>query len=154
MAIYTISIGSGTRLAGTAVNNANYNIDWSILPANKSFKLGFSFVSSTVNVTSYTSIALLQADLGGTDTYRINSLGETYAINSPTIGILTPHVLSTTTFLKGEAQANNKIFIKSRPSNNIFNVRLFTPTGAFWTDNVAVIPTSYVLILSLEEVDE
>ena len=153
MSIYTISIGSGTRIAGTAVNNADYNIDWSILPAGKSFKVGFSFVSSTVNVTSYTSIAILQSDLGGTDVYRINNLGGTYAINSPTLGVLIPHVLSTTTFLKGEAQANNKIFIKSRPSNNIFNIRLFTPTGASWTDNVAVIPTSYVLILSFEEMD-
>ena len=154
MAIYTISIGSGTRIAGTAVNNATYNIDWSILPANKSFRVSFSFVSSTVNITSYTSIALLQVDLGGTDTYRISSIGSTFTINSPTVGILTPHVLSTTTFLRGEAQANNKIFIKSRPVNNIFTVNIFTPIGAYWTDNVAVIPTSYVLILSMEEVDE
>ena len=154
MAIYTISIGSGTRIAGTAVNNANYNIDWSILPAGKSFKVGFSFVSATVNVTSYTSIALLQADLGGTDTYRINNLLSTYAIHSPTLGILMPHTLSATTFLKGEAQANKKIFIKSRPAHNVFNVRLATPLATFWTDNVAVIPTSYVLILSFEEVDE
>ena len=154
MAIYTISIGSGTRISGTAVNNATYNIDWSILPANKSFRVGFSFVSSTVNITSYTSIALLQADLGGTDVYRISSIGSTFTINSPTVGILTPHVLSTTTFLRGEAQANNKIFIKSRPVNNIFTVSIFTPTGAYWTDNVAVIPTSYVLILTMEEVDE
>ena len=53
MAIYTISTGSGARIAGTVVNNANYNVDWSILPANKSFKVGFSFVGATVNVTSY-----------------------------------------------------------------------------------------------------
>ena len=151
--IYTISIGSGTRVAGTAVNNANYNIDWSILPEGKSFKVSFSFVSATVNVTSYTSIALLQTDLGGTDVYRISSTGSTYTINSPTVGILIPHTLSTTTFLKGEAQANNKIFIKTRPVNNVLNVRIFTPTGAFWTDNVAVIPSSYVLILSLEVMD-
>ena len=154
MAIYTISIGSGARITGTAVNNADYNIDWSVLPAGKSFKVGFSFVSATVNVTSYTSICFLQVDLGGTDTYRINALGSTYAINSNTLGLLTPHTLSTTTFLKGEAQANNKVFIKSRPTHNVFNVRLATPLGTFWTDNVAVIPTSYVLILSLEEVDE
>lgn len=151
--IYTISIGSGTRVAGTAVNNANYNIDWSILPEGKSFKVGFSFVSATVNVTSYTSICLLQTDLGGTDTYRISSTGSTYTISTSTVGILIPHTLSTTTFLKGEAQANNKVFIKSRPNNNVLNIRLFTPTGAFWTDNVAVIPSSYVLILSLEEMD-
>ena len=80
-------------------------------------------------------------------------LFRSYAINSPTLGVLIPHVLSTTTFLKGEAQANNKIFIKSRPSNNIFNVRLATTIGTFWTDNVAVIPTGYVLILSFEEMD-
>lgn len=153
MAIYTISIGSGTRIAGTPVNNAKYNIDWSILPEGKSFRVGFSFISSTVNITSYTSIALLQADLGGTDVYRISSTGSTYTINSSTVGILTPHSLSTTTFLKGEAQANNKVFIKSRPNNNIFSVNIFTPSGVFWTDNVGAIPTSYVLILSLEEVD-
>ena len=120
--IYTISIGSGTRVAGTAVNNANYNIDWSILPLNKSFTVGFSFVSATVNVTSYTSIALLQVDLGDADTNRISSIGSTYTITSPTMGILIPHTLSTTTFLKGEAQANNKVFIKTRPPNNVLNV--------------------------------
>ena len=153
MSIYTISIGSGTRIAGTAVNNADYNLDWSILPAGKSFKVSFSFISSTVNVTSYTSIALLQVDLGGTDVYRISSIGSSFTINTSTVGILTPHTLSTTTFLKGEAQANNNVFIKSRPSNNIFNVRLFTPTGGFWTDNVGAIPASYVLLLSMEEMD-
>ena len=154
MAIYTISIGSGARIAGTVVNNANYNVDWSILPAGKSFKVGFSFVSATVNVTSYSLIALLQVDLGNAETYRINTLGSSYTINTNTLGVLMPHTLSATTFLKGEAQANNKVFIKSRPNNNLLTVRLFTPVGTFWTDNVAVIPTSYVLILSFEEVDE
>ena len=154
MAIYTISIGSGARIAGTAVNNANYNIDWSVLPANKSFKVGFSFVSATVNVTSYSLLALLQVDLGNAETYRINTLGSSYTINTNTLGILMPHSLSTTTFLKGEAQSNNKVFIKSRPNNNLLTARLFTPIGTFWTDNVSVIPTSYVLILSFEEVDE
>ena len=154
MAIYTISIGSGTRIAGTAVNNAKYNIDWSILPAGKSFKLSFSFISTTVNVTSYTSIALLQADLGGTDVYRISSIGSSYTINSSTVGILTPHSLSTTTFLKGEAQANNNVFIKSRPTSNVLSVSIFTTAGGFWTDNVGAMPASYVLLISLEEVDE
>ena len=99
-------------------------------------------------------MSTITSRLGNAETCRINTFASSYTINTNTFGVLMPHTLSATTFLKGEAQSNNKVFIKSRPNNNLLTVRLFTSLGTFWTDNVAVIPTSYVLILSFEEVDE
>lgn len=152
--IYTISIGSGTRVTGTTITRANYNINWdTILPENKSFKVGFSFISNTVNITSLTSIPLIAVDLGGSDTYRISATQSTYTNSSNTLGILAPHTLSTTTFLRGEAHANNKSYIKSRPNHNVFNVLIFNTAGAEWTDNVGGVMSNYVLILSFEEMD-
>ena len=154
MTIYTISIGSEARVASSSVSDALYNVDWFILPENKSFKVGFSFVSTTVNITSLTSIPLLQVNLGDADTYRISTVGTTYAINSSTIGLLTPLTLSSTTFLRGEANANNKVYLRTRPRNNILNVGLFTPTGVFWVDNVGAPVPSYVLVLTFETIDD
>ena len=153
--IYTISIGSGTRVTGTTITRANYNINWdTILPENKSFKVGFSFISNTVNITSLTSIPLIAIDLGGSDTYRINATQSTYTNSTNTVGLLAPHTLSATTFLRGEAQANNKTYIKKRPVHNVFNVLIFTTAGTEWTDNVGGVMSSYVLVLSFEEMDE
>ena len=153
MTIYTISIGSGARVAGSTVSDALYNVDWSILPEKTAFKVGFSFVSVSVNITSYSSIALLQVHLGDAETYRISTVGTTYAINTSTIGILSPHTLSTTTFLRGEASANNKVYLRIRPNNNVLKVALFTPTGGSWLDNVGAEVPSYVLVLTFETVD-
>ena len=153
--IYTISIGSGTRITGTTTTRANYNINWeTILPADKSFKVGFSFLSNTVNITSLTSIPILAVDLGGANTHRISATQSTYTNSSNTVGLLAPHTLSTTTFLRGEAQANNKSYIKSRPIHNVFNVLIFTTAGTEWTDNVGATIGNYVLILSFEEMDD
>ena len=154
MTIYTISIGSGARVASSSVSDAMYNVDWSILPQNKSFKVGFTFLSTTVNITSFTSIPILQVFLGDADTYRISTVGTTYAIFSNTIGLLAPNTLSTTTFLRGDANANNKIFLRTRPNNNVLNVLLFTPTGGTWVDNVGAPVPSYVLVLTFETIDD
>ena len=154
--IYTISIGSGTRITGTTTTRANYNINWdTLLPADKSFTVGFSFISNTVNITSLTSIPILAVDLGGANTHRINAVQGSYVNTSNTIGLLSPHTLSTTTYLRGEAHANNKIFIQRRPVHNVFNVLIFNPVGgAEWTDNVGATIGNYVLVLSFEEMDD
>ena len=153
--IYTVSIGSGTRITGTTTTKADYNINWeTVLPDNKSFKVGFSFISNTVNITSLTSIPIIAVDLGGANTHRINAVQGTYTNSSNTVGILSPHTLSTTTYLRGEAHSNNKSYIKSRPKHNVFNVLIFTTTGTEWTDNVGATIGNYVLILSFEEMDD
>ena len=153
--IYTISIGSGTRITGTTTTKADYNINWeTVLPADKTFKVGFSFIRKTVNITSLTSIPILAVDLGGANTNRINAVQGSYTNSTNTIGLLAPHTLSTTTYLRGEAHANNKIFIKRRPVHNVFNVLIFTTAGTEWTDNVGATIGNYVLILSFEEIDE
>lgn len=153
MTIYTILVNSISKIAGSTTTNANYNIDWSVLPKDKSFKVGFTFVSDTVNITSYTSIAIISVVLGGTNTYRTSSL-TTFTPISNIIGVLTPPILSTTTYLLAEANANNNVWLMSRPVNNVFQVVITSHLGAFWTDNVGAIPTNYVLILSFETEDD
>ncbi len=153
MTIYTILVNSISKIAGSTTTNANYNIDWSVLPKDKSFKVGFTFVSDTVNITSYTSIAIISVVLGGTNTYRTSSL-TTFTPISNIIGVLTPPILSTTTYLSSGANDNNNIWLMSRPVNNVFQVVITTHLGAFWTDNVGAIPTNYVLILSFETEDD
>ena len=155
--IYTISIGSGARIdTTTTLMRADYNVNWDeILPNDKSFYVSFSFISSTVNITSLTVIPVIAVSLGSTNTHRIAFPAHTSTPASNTVGILTPHTLSTTTFLRGESSSNYRSFLKSRPVNNVMNVLIFNPTGnVAWTDNVGGVPVSYVLILSLEEVDE
>ena len=153
MTIYTILVNSISKIAGSTTTNAFYNCDWSILPDNTKFKVGFTFVSDTVNITSYTSIAIISVVLGGTNTYRTSSL-TTFTPISNIIGVLTPPILSTTTYLLAEANANNNVWLMSRPVNNVFQVVITSHLGAFWTDNVGAIPTNYVLILSFETEDD
>ena len=152
MTIYTILVNSISKLSGSTTTNATYNCDWSILPENTKFKVGFAFVSDTVNITSYSSIALISITLGGVNTYRTTSLS-TFTPISSLIGVLTPLALSTTTNLTADASSNNRIWLQSRPKNNVFQVVITAHTGAFWVDNASAIPTNYVLILSFETVD-
>lgn len=155
MPVYTVSIHAPFRIAGTTVTNANYNIDWSILPENTSFKVTFSFISDTTNITSLTSIPLLGVFLGGTDAYRINpSTQSTYTVVSNLMGILAPPVLSATTYLRAETTSNTPIYLKTRPIHNVLTVGVFTQQGAFWVDNVGATLTNYSLVLSFETVDE
>ena len=153
MTIYTILVNSISKTAGSTTTNAFYNCDWSILPDNTKFKVGFTFVSDTVNITSYSSIALLSVVLGGVNTYSTSS-STTFTPISNLEGILAPLALSTTTVLMADADKNNKIWLQTRPKNNTFQVAITAHTGAFWVDNASAIPTNYVLILSFETVDD
>ena len=91
--------------------------------------------------------------IGGVNTYRTTSLS-TFTPISNLIGVLTPLALSTTTVLTADASANNRVWLQSRPKNNVFQVVITAHTGAFWVDNASAIPNAYVLILSFETVDE
>ena len=153
MVLYTILVNSISKLAGSTTTNATYNCDWSILPENTKFKVGFAFVSDTVNITSYSSIALISVVIGGVNAYRTSSL-TTFTPIANLVGVLAPLALSTTTVLVADASANNKIWLQTRPRNNTFQVAITAHTGPFWTDNIGAIPTNYVLILSFETIDE
>ena len=153
MVLYTILVNSSSRIAGGTTTNAFYNMDWSILPSNTKFKVGFTFASDTVNITSLTSIPLISVVIGGVNAYR-TSISSSYTPISNVIGILRPAQLSTTTYLLAEASANNRIWLQNRPVNNIFQVAITGHTGPFWTDNVGVELPAYVLILSFESIDE
>lgn len=152
MTIYTLLVNSISKIAGSTTTNAMYNCDWSILPENTRFKVGFTFVSDAVNITSYTSIALISVVIGGVNTYRTSSL-TTFTPISNLVGVLSPLQLSSSTVLMADADKNNRVWLQTRPKNNTFQVAITAHTGAFWTDNVGAIPTNYVLILSFETID-
>lgn len=152
MTIHTILINSSSKIAGTTTTNAFYNMDWSVLPSDKHFKVGFALATDTVNITSHTSIALVSVVIGGVNCYRTSS-STSYTPISNLIGFITPPVLSTTTYLLAEASANNRVWLQTRPKNNVFQVAITANTGGFWLDNVGATINAYTLILSFEEVD-
>ena len=154
MTIYTIVVNSGSKNAGSTTTDAFYNIDWSVLPDNTKFKVGMSFVSDTVNITSYSSIASIYIFIGAVHSYRTSNVG-TFSRITNIVGNLAPLALSTTTFLQADADKNNKVWLQTRPKNNVFRITISNNTTfAPWTDNVGASINAYILLLTFETVEE
>lgn len=156
MGIYSVIFKSVTRATGSTTSDAFYEIDWlSILPKDTPFKVSFSFISATVNITSLTSVPQLLVGLGRNRAFRTIGPPTSYIGNTNVLGYLIPPALSTTTYLQADTNTNNPIFLDQRPMVNRVEVTITSAqTGAPWVDNVGASISSYDLVITFESLNE
>lgn len=153
--LYSVVFKSVLRATGTTTN-AVYDIDWSaILPENTAFKVSFTFVSTTVNITSLSSVPILQCQLGQFRVFRIMGASTSSTTSTNVLGHLLPPFLNTSTYLQADSLTNNPIYLAQRPSSNDVEITITSSqTGNFWVDNVGATIPEYDLVISFEEMTD
>jgi len=154
--IVNVILNSNNALTGSTNNDATYNIDWgSILEPNKPYKLHFSYTGQPNTLTAASKLAVVMVDFQMEQYLNTSS---TYgAPTTMTLGVLRSFYLNgTTNYLFSDDSNNPPVYLKNRPGNNTFRVRVVTndATPVAWTDNAGtpVANGNYILCLSFQEI--
>jgi len=154
--VVNVLLNSNNALAGSTNNDATYNIDWgSILEPNKPYRLHFSYTGQPNTLTTASKLAVVMIDFQ-MEQY-LNSSSTYGAPTTMTLGVLRSFYLNgTTNYLFSDDSNNPSVYLKNRPGNNTFRVRVLTNDAVpvAWTDNagVPVANNNYILCLSFQEI--
>ena len=138
-------IGTGTNVA-----NKYFFVDWNRLPESR-YKLTFAFTSSTLTIATTFDAMLYISELGCCNNTICMSQTGSSAYNAGFIGIIRNY--SVTTYLETNTIDNPPSFLRSRPSDNLINVKInqnLATTETAYTP----LPARYTLILSFEQLDD
>lgn len=132
----------------------HYSVDFSFLPDNKKFKVTFRFVTrkSVLALTSDSNY-LIQCNLGCSTT-RSGGDGSTGigSASNNIIGMIYARPVTTTTTTDVQLSAtyleNPPIYLNSRPTNNLLEVKIVDFINGIYTLGV-----DYMMILSFEVVN-
>ncbi len=111
--IYNVILNTANRtnLFTDSVINSEFFFDWSVLPEGK-YEMTFSFISSNVNLSTIENVALISAYLGQGCNFVSNPL-RTSAITTNIIGVLTPYLVSSKSYLYADKLINHPMTINN-----------------------------------------
>ena len=135
---------------GTSVASKSYFVDWNRLP-NSRYKLTFSFTSSTLTIATTFDAMLYISELGCCNNTICMAQNGSSSFNAGFIGMIRNY--SVTTYLETNTMDNPPSFLRSRPSDNLINVKINQNLATTETAYTPV-PARYTLILSFEQLDE
>jgi hypothetical protein len=160
--IVNVILNSNNALVTSATdvsnNSLEYSVDWSaILESNCTYRLQWCYTGQPNTLTAASKLAQVQIDF-----QMEQYLNQSSAYGAPTtysIGCLRSSFLNgTINYLFADDSTNPAIYLKNRPYNNRFRVRVLTndATPVVWTDNAAapLANGGYILSLSFEKVDD
>jgi hypothetical protein len=137
-------IGTGT------VANKYFFVNWNRLPESR-YKLTFSFVSSTLTVSTSYEAMLYISELGCCNNTVVSAPSGTSAYNAGFIGIIRDN--NNALYLATSTIDNPPSYLRNKPTSNQINVRIHQNLSTLGTDYTPL-PTRYTLILSFEQLDE
>jgi hypothetical protein len=151
MTIYNVLINSNNRVAGgTTTSSANYYFNWgSVLPEG-AYLLRWGFTSSNVN-TMINKIAVISVNLGQSSVYTASS-SSVRASTTNIIGSAISNESDLSSFLYGDSNTNNIVFLSNAPSVNEFTVTITDLAGNLWTDAGSNPLPEYMLALNFEKI--
>lgn len=160
--IVNVILNSNNALQTSAVdvsnNSLEYSVDWSaILESNCAYRMHWSYTGQPNTLTAASKLAQVEIDF-----QMEQYLNQSSAYGAPTtftIGCLRSFYLNgTVNYLFADDSNNPVIYLKNRPYNNRFRVRVLTndATPVVLTDNAAapLANGNYILSLSFEKVDD
>lgn len=121
---YTIVLNSqqAYATAGTGSNTKTYNFDWSILPQG-SYEVHWTFLSETTNI-AYNTLPLVFIDFNGAPNVYSGSNTSSIASTSQYMGFVKSYITGANAFFHAEDMTNMPLYFNSRPTNNVFTVRI------------------------------
>ena len=150
MTIYNVLINSNNRVAGTTTSSANYYFNWgSVLPEGE-YLLRWGFTTSSVD-TTVNVIAVISANLGQSSVYTASSTSVS-ASTTNILGTAISNENDPSSFLYGDSNTNNIIYLGNAPSVNEFTVEIRDLGGLLWTDAGGNRIPEYLLALNFEKI--
>lgn len=152
MPIYNVLINSKNRVpALTSSSSSRYYFNWgSVLPAGQ-YLLRWGFTCSGVN-TTVNKIGLVSINLGQSSVYTASPTN-VGASTTNIIGSIIPNENDTSSFLYGDSNTNNVIFLGNAPSVNEFTVTITSLDGLLWVDSAGFEIPEYLLALNFELIE-
>ena len=135
---------------GTSVANEYFFVDWNRLPESR-YKLTFSFTSSTLTIATAFDAILYISELGCSNNITCMPPSSSMAYNAGFIGIIRNY--TATTYLETNTIDNPPSYLRSRPRDNIINIRIHQNLSTTGTDYTPL-PARYTLVLSFEQLDD
>ena len=128
---YTIVLNSqqAYATAGSGSNTKTYNFDWSILQQGP-YEVHWTFLSETTNI-AYNTLPLVFIDFNGASNVYSGSNSQTNT-SAPTtnyMGFIKSYITGANGFFNCEDMTNLPIYLNSRPTNNVFTVRILNNDG-------------------------
>lgn len=151
MPIYNVLINSKNRVpALTSSSNSKYYFNWGIMEPG-SYLLRWGFTCSGVN-TTVNKIGLVSINLGQSSVYTA-SPSNVGASTTNIIGSIIPNENDTSSFLYGDSNTNNIVYLGNAPSVNEFTVTITSLDGLLWTDSAGFEIPEYLLALNFERIN-
>lgn len=131
--VYQLILNSKDALSGSTTSNAKYYVDWASFLPDGEYNVSFTYTSgsNTLNTSKYPVISInsLYASV-------FTSSSSSGAPSSLQIGYLKQNLITSTTMtFQADLATNSKLYIKSRPLNNNFNVCIFDNSGSEFLDS-------------------
>ena len=145
---FSVVIDSFDAFNSTSIYDKEYAIDWSFLDEGE-YDLTFSFVSASTGATATNVKGIALLGLGTQmKTYIAGSSTDTK--NSPIIGLLNRTIFNDGTNKQTfrQSEYNPVVVLNSRPSNNIFRVKIIASSTQVATIGMG---GSYILILGFNK---
>ena len=141
---FSVVIDSFDNLNSTSIYEQEYAIDWSFLEEGE-YDLTFSFTSSAVGATATNVKGISLLGLG-TQMKTYNAGSSTDTKSSPIIGLLNRTIFNdgANKQIFTQSDYNPIVVLNSRPSNNIFKVKIIASSTQVATTGMGA---SYILML-------
>ncbi len=151
MSIYNVLINSKNRVpALTSSSNSTYYFNWGgVLPEGQ-YLLRWGFTCSGIDTTE-NKIGLVSINLGQSSVYTASPTN-VGASTTNIIGSIIPNENDLSSFLYGDSNTNNVIFLGNAPSVNEFTVKITFLDGSLWTDSRGLEIPEYLLALNFEKI--
>ena len=149
--IYNIALDSNYPYINSGnLASYSYYVNWASIMPEGSYKMTWSFISSSLAAFDEAQNAGIALNIGATNYYSTKQLN---GVNSTSFcGFLGTNDIGPIHYLYADQDTNPPIFLLNRPNENVltFNICNGVNTGSLFA--TPVITGEYILILSFEEV--
>lgn len=143
---------NGTYVTSQLLNNMNYTFDFQTIPDGE-YEATFTYSGyendlSIADTHNYKP-AMVFMNIGKANDFQAGNAHGTKYSSSNFMGFLEPSRSENFAFLYCKHLDNQPVYI-NRPSSNLVNIQIKTPSGALYTDSATQPLNAYVLVLHLE----
>ena len=149
--IYNVAIDSNYQYINSGnLANYSYYINWSSIMPEGSYKMTWSFMTSSQANFDNAQNGGLALNIGASNYYSTKQLNS--AQSTTFVGLLGTNDIAPIHYLYADQDTNPPIFLLNRPNENVLTVTICNGINPQSLYNVPALVGEYMLILSFESV--